>query len=937
MQTRPLNRLLGRVRRTLAAHQTDDATLLQAFRTDGDADALDALVRKHASLVYAACRKVLPHSEADDVFQATFLVLMRDARSIRKGQSVGSWLYGVAHRLALQARVGRARRTRIEGRARPPAPAHPDPSWKEACATLHEELDRLPDKYRLPLLLCYLDGKSRDEAAAELGWSLNVVRGHLERGREQLRRRLERRGIGLSAGLVAAVLGNSVTAGSPPARLVESALRGVRGRPSAAASALTHGVTSMTMLKATVAGLLVLAALAVGLWPAAQPPPAGAQAPPADRSAPREIDALAPAEVEVTGRVLDPAGKPVEGAVVTYQQDFIHDGSRQMLPPARSGRTDADGRYRFKALMFDRPSPTGQEPIGFLTAKKAGFGPTGTGAGLPASLRDRTMKFSTPEAAIENRVVGLEGQPLGSVKLTCLAVIVQPDNDLGPWLKDLDAGRYPATGINPGMLIPAEFLGLGGASAESGPDGRLKLSGLGRGRIAAFRVDGPGVATRLVWVMTEDHPTVQMPQKREHFSAFQDQPVHGPKADIVCGPGMPIEGIVTDQDTGKPVAGAKVFSAINIPWGLDSVRVETTTDGQGRYKLLGRPTQTPYRVTVSAPEDQPYLSAAEYPPKVEPGKTAHLDFTVKKGIFVSGRVTDAATGRGLRATVTYNAYADNPNLKGIDRLARSTTITAEDGSYRLVGLPGRGIVTANLDEMRRGWCVTGFGVDKVPGFEATKQGFPTVPETVYPHMVNSLAAVDAKDAQVTTDLRITGGRTVRGLIVDPNGRPITGAEVQGSVGSDVYFVGLPAARFSIPAVEPGRPRPYFFVHREKNLAVTATLKGDEAEGFTVKLQPAATVTGRLLDPNGEPLADTAISGRFEPGQLGLLMGWSGFFNGLTDRDGRFKIAGLVPGVRVSARVMRNYTLAEQVFDARTFQPGQVVDLGDIRTKPGTEE
>ncbi len=118
MQTRPLNRLLGRVRRTLAAHQTDDATLLRAYRDDHDPDALDALVRKYAPLVHAACRKVLPDSEADDVFQATFLVLMRDAKAIRKGQSVGSWLYGVAHRLALQARVGRARRVRIEAKAR---------------------------------------------------------------------------------------------------------------------------------------------------------------------------------------------------------------------------------------------------------------------------------------------------------------------------------------------------------------------------------------------------------------------------------------------------------------------------------------------------------------------------------------------------------------------------------------------------------------------------------------------------------------------------------------------------------------------------------------------------------------------------------------------------------------------------------------------------
>src|SRR5919197_319810 len=101
------------------------------------------------------------------------------------------------------------RRRAREGRAASPdagAPP-PDPSWREACAALHEELDRLPDHYRLPLLLCYLEGKSRDEAATELGWTVNRVRGHLERGRLRLRARLERRGVALSAGLLAAVAG----------------------------------------------------------------------------------------------------------------------------------------------------------------------------------------------------------------------------------------------------------------------------------------------------------------------------------------------------------------------------------------------------------------------------------------------------------------------------------------------------------------------------------------------------------------------------------------------------------------------------------------------------------------------------------------------------------------------------------------------------------
>src|SRR5207253_7552731 len=133
-----------------------------------------------------------------------------------KRRSVGGWLFGVAHRLAVKA-LGRAQRRRaVEGRAgkaREESAEGPDLSWREACAILHEELDRLPDKHRLPLLLCYLDGKSRDEAAKKLGWSVGAVKGHLERGRQRLGDRLARRGVTLSAGLLAAAAGSQATAG----------------------------------------------------------------------------------------------------------------------------------------------------------------------------------------------------------------------------------------------------------------------------------------------------------------------------------------------------------------------------------------------------------------------------------------------------------------------------------------------------------------------------------------------------------------------------------------------------------------------------------------------------------------------------------------------------------------------------------------------------
>ncbi len=161
----------------------------------------------------------------EDVFQATFLGLFAKPEAIRQQGSVGSWLYGVANRLAVQARDGAARRQRLERRAvRSSEADSPDLSWREACALLHRELDRLPERYRLPLLLCYLEGQSRDQAARKLGWSMNVVRGRLERGRQLLRSRLARRGVALSAGLIAA-LGDSATADGLPPSLVQATLQ----------------------------------------------------------------------------------------------------------------------------------------------------------------------------------------------------------------------------------------------------------------------------------------------------------------------------------------------------------------------------------------------------------------------------------------------------------------------------------------------------------------------------------------------------------------------------------------------------------------------------------------------------------------------------------------------------------------------------------------
>jgi RNA polymerase sigma factor (sigma-70 family) len=183
----------------------DDAHLLEIFVQGREDEAFAELVRRHGPLVLGVCRRVLRDThDADDVFQATFLVLARKAGSIRKHASLSSFLYGVAYRLALKCLAGRQRRRAHE---RPLSgdeqPAFHDCSGGELRSLLDEELQRLPTRLRAPLLLCYAEGKSQEEAARELGWSRGTLKRRLERGRDLLRRRLIRRGLAPSAGAVA--------------------------------------------------------------------------------------------------------------------------------------------------------------------------------------------------------------------------------------------------------------------------------------------------------------------------------------------------------------------------------------------------------------------------------------------------------------------------------------------------------------------------------------------------------------------------------------------------------------------------------------------------------------------------------------------------------------------------------------------------------------
>jgi RNA polymerase sigma factor (sigma-70 family) len=222
--------------------------LLERFVARRDEAAFEALLARHGPMVWGVCRRWLDDpSDAEDAFQATFVVLARRAGSIRRGDPVGAWLHGVARKVAARARADverRRRRERIDPEILAKTPAVERDGYELRWA-LDEEIGRLPEKYRRPIVLCYLEGRTHDEAARELRWPVGTVRGRLARARDLLRTRLVRRGIATATALgVSASVGAARAAAVPPS-LFEATTRAVSRIPAGpATAATTAGVVS---------------------------------------------------------------------------------------------------------------------------------------------------------------------------------------------------------------------------------------------------------------------------------------------------------------------------------------------------------------------------------------------------------------------------------------------------------------------------------------------------------------------------------------------------------------------------------------------------------------------------------------------------------------------------------------------------------------------
>lgn len=694
----PFLRSLDAVRRS----GDSDAELLTRFIAGRDEAAFAELVRRHASLVWGVCRQVLGHDQdAEDAFQATFLLLARRARSVRNGAALASWLHGTAWHVSAKARRAAAARTARERRVglRPAGDVAADVALRELQAIFHEEVARLPAKCREPFVLCVLEGRGRAEVARELCWNEGTLSTRLADARKRLWARLARRGVDVAAALCAVEMTRQA---APAALVVATVSTAVNGTISSTVAALvTGGIGSMFTAKTQL--LTALALLAVVLMSGTAglrrlgrieaPQPQGKAQTAAASAVASPKFAILP--VNITGTAIGPDNQPVKAATVYLMAEH---GSASRI--VKMATTDDRGHYEFR-----------QTPVPSLSTA-AGVEPTSvtvqicaTAPGLAFAWRPRmqlcsqTLLERAPQGILITNGSSMTILRLASSRQTVNLVFGVPEAFAG---RIVDERGTPVVGVKVCMVIgdwlrrptteESSFWTLMGGLPESittsttDPDGRFRLGNVPHNFIARLQLTHPDYAGLDLYAATTDSPVTS---EVTHFPSVptpgRQNVVFTRGIDLTFARPRSIPIRVVSSMTGEAVVGARVTASNSGPLRYSSYG---ETDQSGRVEL-----------------------------RLPPGDFA-LDVRKRDSDFVCYRqdftvTTDAEQPRevrlvscGILKVETVDADTGRP-LAGVDIL--NVQIVDADTGRPLAGveisrLPGRGIGLGIRDS-------TGFSVD----------------------------------------------------------------------------------------------------------------------------------------------------------------------------------------------------------------------------------
>jgi RNA polymerase sigma factor (sigma-70 family) len=969
--------LLRYIRR-LAVHaesnESSDTALLGRFLANRDERAFAALVERHAALVLQVCWRILGNiHDAQDAFQATFLVLARKAATVRPPEALPAWLHGVARRVALKTRSARFRKQRLE---RPLAEMtmdpRPDPlselSVRDYLAIIDEEVRRLPEVYRLPVILCCLEGRSIEEAAQQLGWTTGSVKGRLERGRARLHARLARRGLTLSAALAATELSRGAVSAALAAGLtgpLVSAAMTFAARqmpPAAAVSAQAAAIAgdflksmALAKLKTAAALMLAMCLLAGGLLAYRQadvPRMAGLEVPTPSTSSANPPKPAAPAalsnkekskvgeetydRMEVSGRVLDPQGRPLAGARLyvgyAYRRSELDAVAHPPIYPLRA-TSGMDGRFHFVLVRSDLDARYLDASRPVVIAAADGFGldwaEIGGAAAVTVSLR------LVQDFPLEGRVLDAQRNPVAGAKVFVREVSSDSAANRTRFIENQD--RSSPTLKTCWGPLPEQP-----PQVTTGYDGRFRLTGLGRDRRVMLALAGPAIPPTERMAITR--PAAAIP-------AGSMLPCGVPFEFVAVAP-RSIRGVVRDKTTGQAVAGVKISEQVDTCEQRNGS--STHTDKDGRYELLVYPGSSEYVILAQPQNGQPYFAAAAHLPKTPGLAPLTADFELIGGIPLQGRVIDQATGNPpKRAVVEYYPLFPNAHSSVLTRLAHfqaasSATLQA-DGSFSLTVLPGPGVVLvaasprdsyacARIDEQELANLFKGRDLERrrealrrlldqglanlsIDGADRGGSswlfiGSPWVKRCVDRYNALCLIQLDEGTKSLVLDVTVQPARPLRGTVIRPNGLPLCGVEVCGLTSMPDAEM-LETTSFLVEGLNPQRTRELSFHHKEKGLGKFLTIRGEETKTLTVQLEPCSEVIGRVMNRAGRPVPGVRIG--FHSEGKGLAA------KAETDRQGRFR-AALVPGLQYYWGLP---TQRQRTIQVLTVESGKIKDLGDL--------
>jgi RNA polymerase sigma factor (sigma-70 family) len=951
-----------------------DDQLLDRFVVTRDGTAFEALMTRHGPMVLRVCRAVLRNpSDAEDAFQATFLVLVKKARTLRGRANVGGWLHLVAYRVAIQANAAAARRRVQERRAGEMSamiPSYDPVVTDELLPALHEEIARLPERLRLAVVLCDLQGVPQVQAAESLRWSTRTMQRRLAEGRERLKARLSRRGLECNGVVLAAVRLREMETGIPPAWR-EATLRAAldvlnstvaAGTVSAAAQSLTHEVLktmfvrNLAIATATVMGGGLMAWAAAGALVARGDDQKAAVASIANRVAPRpESDVGAPDAVgtfPVRGRVFDPDGKPIAGAEIYVRH--VNGFGWYMVDPVPEGQkrrvavSDAEGRFHFDLEKASSEWPGSNEPAWHhaqISVVARGLALAWVDAGSLVGGHEAELRLVRDDVPIRGRAVDLQGRPIAGATVRLYQVgAMKAGADLDAMLASGELNNEQTSAWY-GDYYDKTWPG-GSNTWTTGADGRFEVRGVGRDRVASLIIQGPMMEDCHLYALARPAKTPPKPRPRPTrrngglmFVGVPPSPlVFGATFEHIVGPSKPITGVVRSKATGRPIEGIRVFGREGASW----TSVADRTDAQGRFRLVGLPKGEDYRITVNEGYGAvpPFLSAEITVTDTVGLEPIETTLELARGVAITGRLIDSTTGRPVRASaVQYFGLASNRNEGGGSQRLKDPA----DATFRMTVAPGQGMIYARASgedlpytRARLRTADKGNGIDEI----SWQLNF---------HHAYKIINVPADAETIHVDLELTRGSTRKGRVVDSEGKPVAGAQCYGQSATTGEMKTLADETFEVRGLQTD-PRQLIFAHKGLRLVGSVIIKGEDSRSdkpLVVRLDRPGLLKGRLMDEDGLPMAGAQVStlsfsldgSNLPPGPSFGVRGsdamWPDSEPVVSGADGRFQIDGLKPGIKTNSVVVfknRWGDTGEVLRDIVIKHPGEVRELGDIKVK-----